>query len=346
MQTKKIFFSVALTLSLSATMSLNANVILNSDNFPDANFRAYLTSVTGVAENGSIDNGSITSIDCSNKNIKTLKGINNFYFLSTLKCNGNQLTSIDLSGNGALTNVNLDNNNLNSINLSKFYTQGLTALSMSNNGRTIKVYSYERGSGYTGTDKIGYYVPLNDQNSTISGLATLIYNARNSDFDSQEPVSGAFDIAKVVAGSWEGATLGTFNGTDVLFLDKTTVGANANLHRFTYVYSTGINIGGSPVSVKGKSPSALKVSSVSPTVKFYLDWSEEQVVSSVNNVAGETAKVYSINGIIHVVGAMSKVNVYNVGGQQVYCGTNSEIAVPAGMYVVKVDGTACKVLVR
>jgi hypothetical protein len=81
-------------------------------------------------------------------------------------------------------------------------------------------------------------------------------------------------------------------------------------------------------------------------VKFYLDWSEEQVVSSVNNVAGETAKVYSINGIIHVVGAMSKVNVYNVGGQQVYCGTNSEIAVPAGMYVVKVDGTACKVLVR
>jgi hypothetical protein len=343
---------VALLISLASSLTTNADVAVNSTSFPDANFLAYVKTLAGASD-GTLTDAEITAIasmDCSNMNIKTLTGIDNFKYLKTLKCNDNHLTSIDLSGNSTLYSVNLDNNNLNSINLSKFggWVFSSKTMLVTNNGRTIKVYSYTRGSGYSGTDKVGYYVPLNDQNDTINGLATLIYNARNFDFDSQDSVSGgAFNLSKVVPGSWEGATLGTFNGIDVLFLDKTTVGANANLHRFTYVYSTDIKKQVTPTGIKGKLPSALKVAAISPsTLKFYLDWSEKQVVSSVDNIAGGTAKVYSINGTIHVVGAIGNVNVYNLRGQQVYIGNGSEIVVPAGMYVVKVDGTVHKVMVK
>jgi hypothetical protein len=57
--------------------------------------------------------------------------------------------------------------------------------------------------------------------------------------------------------------------------------------------------------------------------------------------------VYTTPGAINISGNISgNVNVYNVGGQQVYCGTDNEITVPAGMYIVKVNGVAHKVQVR
>jgi hypothetical protein len=69
--------------------------------------------------------------------------------------------------------------------------------------------------------------------------------------------------------------------------------------------------------------------------------------TGVENINGGNVKVTSANEVININGSFNgNINVYNVGGQQVYCGTDSEIAVPAGMYIVKVNGTVHKVLVK
>jgi hypothetical protein len=69
--------------------------------------------------------------------------------------------------------------------------------------------------------------------------------------------------------------------------------------------------------------------------------------TGVENINSSNVKVTSANEVININGSFNgNVNVYNIGGQQVYCGTESEIAVPAGMYIVKVDGAVHKVLVK
>jgi hypothetical protein len=351
MKIKTLLCTAVLLMGVATIPSATAGVVLNSTNFPDPAFLSYIQTLTSTTVGDTIANiDSINSIDCSGKGIKTLTGIENFKGLTSLNCSNNQLTCISFIGLYNLTNLDVSNNNLNSIDLGPIIDT-ISVPNTANNGRTIKVYSYTRGSGYAGTAKKGYYVPINDQNDTINGLSTLIYNARNSEYDSADTTYGGFNIEHVVAGSWTGATTGTIDGTEVLFLDSTTVGANANLHRFTYLYLSYRGLGGDsgtgPTGEGGDAP-MFKESTITPsiTVRFYLDWAEDQVVSAVNEVEDQTVNVYSINGAIHVGGATSKVDIYNLRGQQMYSGGDCDIAVPAGLYIVKADGAAHKVLVR
>jgi hypothetical protein len=85
-----------------------------------------------------------------------------------------------------------------------------------------------------------------------------------------------------------------------------------------------------------------------PNAYFELRWvATTGVVTGVDGVESNDVSVYTTAGAINIGGSFDvNVNVYNMRGQQVYCGTDSEIAVPAGMYVVKVNGKAHKVLVR
>ncbi|MEC9209881.1 MAG: T9SS C-terminal target domain-containing protein, partial [Bacteroidota bacterium] len=68
---------------------------------PDANFKAYLVGNVAINTNGDAEiqvseamafNGAI---DCNNLNISDLTGIEYFVALTTLRCFGNQLTSLD-----------------------------------------------------------------------------------------------------------------------------------------------------------------------------------------------------------------------------------------------------------
>ena len=76
---------------------------------PDANFKTYLVGNTAINTNGdneiqlseaTIFNGSI---NCYSQNISDLTGIEAFTNLNSLNVNNNQLTSLDLSNNTALT---------------------------------------------------------------------------------------------------------------------------------------------------------------------------------------------------------------------------------------------------
>ena len=122
------------------------SVLLNETNFPDANFRAYITSITGVAEGGTLNNEvlqSVTSIDVNNINITSLKGIEYFTALTTLYCYHNHLTSLNVSNNIVLEHLSCNNNQLTSLDVSNntalisltCSSNLLTELDVSNNTR-------------------------------------------------------------------------------------------------------------------------------------------------------------------------------------------------------------------
>ena len=117
-------------------------VLLNSENFPDNTFRAYISSMTGVPDGGTLSKEllqSVTKIDVSgshdvNGNITTLKGIEYFTSLTGLYCVYNQLTSLDVSKNTELTLLSCDDNPLTGLDVSK--NTALTSLSCSFNQLT------------------------------------------------------------------------------------------------------------------------------------------------------------------------------------------------------------------
>ena len=93
-------------------------------NIPDANFKAYLVGNSSINTNGDTEiqvseatafNGAI---NCANMNISDLTGIETFTNLTSLNCNYNYLTSLDLSNSTILTELNCKSNDLISIDLS------------------------------------------------------------------------------------------------------------------------------------------------------------------------------------------------------------------------------------
>ena len=97
------------------------DVKINPTNFPDDNFRAYLLAQDYGAD-GIITKEEfqkITKIEVNEKDISSLKGIEYFVALDTLRCLNNSLSSLDVSRNTALTFLNCGGNSLSSLDVSR-----------------------------------------------------------------------------------------------------------------------------------------------------------------------------------------------------------------------------------
>lgn len=116
-------------------------------NIPDANFKAYLVGNTAINANG---DGEIQlteaqaftgTIECTGLGINDLTGIEAFTSLTILRCQSNNLTSLDVSANTALTDFRCWANQLTSIDISNntaldwFQCNGnqISTLDLSNN---------------------------------------------------------------------------------------------------------------------------------------------------------------------------------------------------------------------
>ena len=132
----KVLIGFALVLTLSVPMALvgsgevkaddDVKVYINDTNFPDENFRNYLLSKTTTYTTDGSDKyytqeqiNSIVSINCSEKNIESLKGIEHFTALEQLYCENNQLTSLDVTKNTALTELVCYFNALTELDITK-----------------------------------------------------------------------------------------------------------------------------------------------------------------------------------------------------------------------------------
>lgn len=119
------------------------NAKIDSKNFPDANFRNYVSTTIDTDRNGylSSNENNITKLDVSNMNIESLKGIECFDDLEQLSCNFNRLKTVDLSNNTKLTSLNIYGNQLTELDLSQntllenlyCYENQLTTLDLSQN---------------------------------------------------------------------------------------------------------------------------------------------------------------------------------------------------------------------
>jgi Leucine-rich repeat (LRR) protein len=125
-------------------VELRMEVAINSNTFPDTNFRTWVSNNCDTDKNGRLTKSElaqVTSMDVSNKNISNLKGIEYFWELTHLDCSGNNLTSLDLTWQASLTTLNCSGNKLQSLNISQckaleyLYCNSnqLTSLSLSNN---------------------------------------------------------------------------------------------------------------------------------------------------------------------------------------------------------------------
>ena len=120
-----------------------AGVAIDPTNFPDANFRTYVSTFDTdnddcltPAELAAVENMALY-----NKSIGDLTGIEHFTALTELDCQKNQLTSLDLSKNTALEELDCGDNQLTSLDVSantalkQLYCMNnpLTALDVSKN---------------------------------------------------------------------------------------------------------------------------------------------------------------------------------------------------------------------
>ena len=107
-------------LSMTA-FAQETSVEINETNFPDATFRgivmAYDTDGDNVLSDSEIE--QVTLINCHEKDIASLKGIEFFTALEKLNCRDNRLSSLDVSKNTALKELSCSSNQLSGLDVSK-----------------------------------------------------------------------------------------------------------------------------------------------------------------------------------------------------------------------------------
>lgn len=83
--------------SLDGSRACAASIAIDETNFPDANFRSFVSSKYDKDEDNVLSNeeAGIISMLCRNQSIASLKGIEYFTALTTLNCQSSQLTTLD-----------------------------------------------------------------------------------------------------------------------------------------------------------------------------------------------------------------------------------------------------------
>ena len=118
---RKRVFLCFLTMLLAFAGPGWATVTINTANFPDANFRAYVLDELDTDGNGSLSDAEIEAaeeIDVSGKSITDLKGIQLLTGTKKLYCDNNAISTLDVRSLGKLELLYCQNNLLTSLNIS------------------------------------------------------------------------------------------------------------------------------------------------------------------------------------------------------------------------------------
>ncbi len=112
----------------------SGSVAIDSTTFPDNVFREWVELHCDKNSDGSLSEDEIlqcTAILVNNAGITSLEGIEFFPYLRELSCNNNNISSLNVSNNTALTRLFCSHNNLNSLDVSN--NTALTHLSCNDN---------------------------------------------------------------------------------------------------------------------------------------------------------------------------------------------------------------------
>jgi len=122
-------------------------------NIEDPNFSKFIIENLKTEIKGKItikDIQSVRRLNCSNRNIESLEGIEHFINLTHLDCSENQLSDLDLSKNVLLENIDCTSNRIKKLDFSKntLLTEiscgnnQLTELDLSNNSALAHLFCY------------------------------------------------------------------------------------------------------------------------------------------------------------------------------------------------------------
>ena len=131
--------------SMNEALAEGVLIPIDEEHFPDENFREYVRRFD-LFNGGSFDVfelSMIRSIDCSGRDIASLRGIEYFTALASLDCSNNRITELDVSGFPELNILSCMGNRLTELDvsnnpaLSGLYCSGnlLTDLDVSSNPR-------------------------------------------------------------------------------------------------------------------------------------------------------------------------------------------------------------------
>ena len=171
----------------------DGSVKINAVNFPDDNFRTYISD-NFDNENGTKDGklsqdeiAAATAIDVSGKSIRELTGIEYFTALTTLNCSNNTLlTSLDVSKNTALTKLTFSGCRISSLNvkgcddltyLDCRENYELTSLDVSENTKLTYLNCYNNKIGSLDVSNNTNLKELNCQDNLLTSLNVKNCNA-------------------------------------------------------------------------------------------------------------------------------------------------------------------------
>ena len=115
-----ILCALVLCLGMGSALAVTYPVEINEANFPDVNFRKYISEVLDTDHTGSLSQAEIEAtflIAVTESEVANLQGIAYFTELKRLFCDKNNLTSLDVSNNTKLNIVHCDDNQLTSVTL-------------------------------------------------------------------------------------------------------------------------------------------------------------------------------------------------------------------------------------
>ena len=116
--------TTAMAMGIVACIPLAVNasesVAVNETNFPDADFRKYVTNTIDKDSNGKLDGDELkaTYINVSGLEIKSLKGIEFFPEIQTLKCYQNSLSELNITNNHKIEVLDCSFNDIKTLDIS------------------------------------------------------------------------------------------------------------------------------------------------------------------------------------------------------------------------------------
>lgn len=190
--------SMVLSMTPPASFAETGATAINEENFPDSAFRTYVEENFDKDGSGDLSEeeiAAVTNISVSDMGIRSLSGIGYFTELDSLDCSWNELTSLDLSGNTKITELNAVSNYY-TVNPSEDFTVDLSQLPSG--------FDINRASGWTGgsvDEETGILTPTEDTVSYTydcgGGMSEVFTLEMGYDPDVYDMVDALMDIETV-----------------------------------------------------------------------------------------------------------------------------------------------------
>lgn len=116
-----VFALIIGAFSFNSSFAAGQDVEINETNFPDPTFREYVKRFDNN-RNGKLSTteiNAVKNIDVSEKNIKSIKGVEVFLELEELECVKNKISDINVSKNTKLKKLNCEWNELTNLDVTK-----------------------------------------------------------------------------------------------------------------------------------------------------------------------------------------------------------------------------------